>query len=112
MWDSCQGKHSYQKGHLCDPKGPGAKAPGSSVHDTQQPPPYQAPSDIFRYTTEELRSIAAQYATGNETMKLCPTPSSREATSSSSKEASFDVTVHDAKEGTKGGKKRCKQRPQ
>jgi hypothetical protein len=38
--------------------------------------------------------------------------SSREVTPSSSKEASFDATVHDANEGTKGGKKRRKQHPQ
>jgi hypothetical protein len=33
-------------------------------------------------------------------------------TLSSGKEVSFDVAVHDAKMGAKGGKKRCKQRPQ
>jgi hypothetical protein len=37
---------------------------------------------------------------------------SREVTPCSSKEAPSDVAVHNAKEGIKGGKKRCKQRPQ
>jgi hypothetical protein len=68
-------------------------------------------SNIFRYTTNELCSVTTQYATGNETTELCPAPSSREATLSSGKEVTFDVTVHDAKEGAKCSKKRHKQHP-
>jgi hypothetical protein len=37
---------------------------------------------------------------------------SREVTPCSSKEVPSDVTVHNAKEGIKGGKKRRNQRPQ
>jgi hypothetical protein len=80
--------------------------------DAQQTQPYQAPSDIFRYTTEELCIITAKCATSNKTAELWPAPSSRVATLSSSKEAPFDVTIHNAKEGTKGSQKRHKQCPQ
>jgi hypothetical protein len=59
-----------------------------------------------------MHDVIALYATGNETTELRPAPSSREATLSSGKEKSFNVTAHNAKEGTKGGKKRRKQRPQ
>jgi hypothetical protein len=76
--------------------------------DALQPPPFQALSDILRYTTEELRSAAAQYTTSNEMAKLRPAPSSRVATPSYGKEAAFDITIHDAK----GGNKRHKQHPQ
>jgi hypothetical protein len=75
-------------------------------------PPYQALSDIFRYTTEKLRSITAKYATSNETTKLHPAPSSKEATKSSGKEAPFDVTIHNAKDEAKGSQKRHKQHSQ
>jgi hypothetical protein len=52
------------------------------------------------------------YATSNEVAELRPAQGSREVTPSSNKEMSFDVAFHSAKEGTKGGKKRHKQRPQ
>jgi hypothetical protein len=61
------------------------------MHDPQQPPPFQAPNDIFRYTTMELHSVTAKYAVDNEVVELCPTPRSREATPSSDKEALSDV---------------------
>jgi hypothetical protein len=31
----------------------------SGVRDAQQPPPFKAPNVIFRYTTEELCSVAS-----------------------------------------------------
>jgi hypothetical protein len=68
--------------------------------------------DIFRYTTEESHSVTNPYATRSEVVTHHPTQGSREATPSSSKEASFNVAVHSAKDGTKGGKKRCNQHPQ
>jgi hypothetical protein len=67
------------------------------MHEAEQPPPFQALNDIFRYTTEELCSVAAQYATSNEAAELHPAPGSREVTPNNSKE---------------GGKKRRKQCPQ
>jgi hypothetical protein len=59
-----------------------------------------------------LRNVTAHYATNNEAVKLLPTPGSGEATPRSGREAPFDVAIHDAKEGVKGGKKRHKQCPQ
>jgi hypothetical protein len=59
-----------------------------------------------------LRGVTIQYTASDKTIKLCPAPSSKEATPSSGKEASFNATVHEAKVGAKGGKKRCKQHPQ
>jgi hypothetical protein len=88
------------------------KAHESGVSDAQESPPFQAPNDIFRYTTEEVHSVTAQYTTGNEAAKLRPAPGSREVTLSSSKEVSSDAAIHDAKEGAKGSKKRRKQCPQ
>jgi hypothetical protein len=69
-------------------------------------------SDIFGYTTDELRGVATQYATISKVTEFCLLPKSREATSSSSKEVPSDVTIDRAREGTKGGKRRRKQRPQ
>jgi hypothetical protein len=107
MWNSRQGKHCDKRGHRRDPKGSGVLAFGCGVHDAQQPPPFQTPNDIFRYTTKELCSVAAQYATSNEVVKLHAAPGSREVTLSSGKEASSNVAVQDAK----GEKKRRKQHP-
>jgi hypothetical protein len=101
-----------QKGYYRDLKGPEAKAPRSGVHDAQQPPSFHALNDIFRYTTEELRSITTQYAIGNEATKLCPGLGSWAVTPRSDKEAPSDVAIHDTKKDAKGGKKRRKQRPQ
>jgi hypothetical protein len=58
--------------------------------------------DTVKNTTEELRSIATRYTIGKEVAQLHPIPSSSE-------EASPDVVIQYAKEGAKGGKKRCKQ---
>jgi hypothetical protein len=60
------GKHSNWRKHYRDPKGPGVKASGSGVHDMQLMPPIQTPTDIFKYSTMELCSATAQYATSNE----------------------------------------------
>jgi hypothetical protein len=87
------------EGHCRGPKGLGEKVPGSGVCDAQQQPPFQAPNDIFRYTTRELRSVTTQYSTNNEAAELHPTPSRREVTPRSGKEVSSDIAVHDAKEG-------------
>jgi hypothetical protein len=84
------------------------KAPRSGVCDAQQPSPFQAPNDVFMYTITELCSITTQYTTNNEVVKLHPAIGSWEVTPSSGKEALSDVTVHDAKKGAKGSKKRCK----
>jgi hypothetical protein len=63
-------------------------------------------------TIEELCSIATPYFTYNEATELCLAQGNREAPPSSGKETPSIVAVHSTKEGTKGGKKRCKQRPQ
>jgi hypothetical protein len=72
-------------------------------------PPQGEDNENIKYTTEELRSVPAQYTTSNEVVELHLPPGCREATLSSSKEASSDVVVHSSKEG---GKKRRKQCPQ
>jgi hypothetical protein len=61
--------------------------------------PFHAPIDIFRNTTEELRSIAAQYAASNEASQLRPAPSN-------GRDAPFDVAIQDTGEGAKGSRKR------
>jgi hypothetical protein len=66
-------------------------------------------NDFFGYTTEELCSIATQYATRKEPIELLPIPSSREATTGSSNVMPSDAAVRDAKRESKGGKKRRKQ---
>jgi hypothetical protein len=48
--------------------------------------PFQASADTIKNTTEEPRSIAAQYVVGNKVAQLHPTPSSSE-------EASLDVII-------------------
>jgi hypothetical protein len=69
-------------------------------------------NDIFRYTTDELRSIATWYVTNSEVTKFCLPTGSREPTSSSGKEAPSVVIIHNVRLGTKDGKRRRKQRPQ
>jgi hypothetical protein len=108
----CQGRHGDQKTHRCDPKGPGAKAPRSGMYNAQQSPSFQASNDVFRYTNEELCSIAVQYATGKEVVDLLPVPGSREVILGSVKVVPYDDAVQDAKKGAKSGNKRHKQRPQ
>jgi hypothetical protein len=69
-------------------------------------------SDIFRYITEELYIIAAQYTTSNKVTEFHLPLGSREVTPSSGREAPSDITVQSAWEGVKGAKRRCKQSPQ
>jgi hypothetical protein len=52
-----------RKRHYRDPKGLGLKASASGMRDAQEQLPFRAPNIIFRYTTEELPSLAAQYTT-------------------------------------------------
>jgi hypothetical protein len=68
-------------------------------------------NNVFKYTTEELLSIAIQYATIKEATKLLPIPGSREATLDSSNLALFDAIIQDAKSGAMGGKKSHKWCP-
>jgi hypothetical protein len=110
-WNPRYREHNSWRRHYRDPKGPGAEAPRSGVHDVKLTPPFQAPVDSFRNTIKGLRSIAAQYAASDEAAKLCPVLGHREVTPSSGKEVSSDITIQDA-EGIKGGKKRHKQRLQ
>jgi hypothetical protein len=63
-------------------------------------------------TFEESRGIFAQHGTSYKATVLCPAQFNREVTPSSGKEAPSNVTIHGAKEGVMGGKKRCKNRPQ
>jgi hypothetical protein len=67
-------------------------------------------NNVFRYTTEELHSIATPYATSSKAAELLPIQGSREATPSSGKETSPDVDIHNTKEGAMGSKKRRKHR--
>jgi hypothetical protein len=71
--------------------------------------PAKANIAIFMYTTKWLCNIAAQYATSSEATEFLLPLGRREVTPSSGKEASSDVALHSAREGTKGGKRRCKQ---
>jgi hypothetical protein len=59
-----------------------------------------------------LRSVANQYTTNSEVHEFHLPLGSREATPSSSKEASSDIAIQSTREGTEGGKRRCKQCPQ
>jgi hypothetical protein len=109
MWTLRCGEHNNRRRHYYDPKGPGVEASGSGMRDVQLMPPFQAPNNIFRYTTEEPHGVTAQHATSDEAAKLCPAPCSRKATPSSGKEASSDIAIQDIEVGTKGDKKRHKQ---
>jgi hypothetical protein len=57
-------------------------------------------------------SVAAQYATSSEAGGFHLPLGSREATPSSNRAAPSDIIVQSAREGTEGGKRRCKQHPQ
>jgi hypothetical protein len=59
--------------------------------------------NTIKNTIEELRSVDARYAVGNEAAQL-------HLAMSSSGETSPDVVIQDARESAKGGKKRCRQR--
>jgi hypothetical protein len=75
----------------------------------QLAPSFQAPTDIFRYTTEVLCEAAAQYATTDEATELRPALGSREATPISCRGVPSDIIIQNVEEGARGGKKRCKQ---
>jgi hypothetical protein len=62
-------------------------------------------NDIFRYITEELRSITAQYTSNKEAAELL-------RILGSSNTAPSDTTIQDARRDAKGGKKRHKRWPQ
>jgi hypothetical protein len=64
-----EGKHSDRRGPHPDPKWLGVKVSGCGVHDVQQPLPFQATNDTFRYT-EELCSVAVHYATSNDDVDI------------------------------------------
>jgi hypothetical protein len=69
-------------------------------------------SKLFRNTFEESCGISTHHTNSNKVVMLHPAEGSREVTSSGGKESLSDVAIHSAKEGIKGGKKRCKQHPQ
>jgi hypothetical protein len=52
-------KPSGQRRHSRDPKVPGAEVPRRSACDVPLTQPFQAPSNIFRSTTEELCNVTA-----------------------------------------------------
>jgi hypothetical protein len=62
---------------------------------------FPASANYIKDTTEELRSITAQYVISNKAAQLHPVPSS-------SREASPDIIIQYAVEGTMGDKNRCK----
>jgi hypothetical protein len=68
--------------------------------------PSEHRTTLFRYTTEELLSITAQYAINKEATKPLPISGDREAVPCSNKAAPSNVVIQDIK----GGKKRRKQR--
>jgi hypothetical protein len=96
------GEPSGWRRHDHDSKGPRAEAPRSGVHDMPLILPFQSPADTVRNTTEELHSVTTQYTASNKATQL------RSALSHSG-EVSSDVTILDAGEGAKGGRKRRKQ---
>jgi hypothetical protein len=103
--DLRHGEPSGQRKPSRDPRGPMAVVPRSGAHDVPLLWPFQASPDIIKDTTEELRIITAQRTGSNKVAQLHPAPSS-------SGEVSPDVIIQDAKEGTRGGKKRRKQHHQ
>jgi hypothetical protein len=68
--------------------------------------------DFFRNIFGEPHGVTTPHATNYEAVMLRPAQGSREVTLSSCKEAPPNVAIHYAKEGIKGGKKRCKQHPE
>jgi hypothetical protein len=100
-WNPCQDGYNDPKGHCRGPKGPGLKASRSGVCDVQQPSPFQAQNNVFRYTTEELLSITAQYANGKEAADPLPISGGREVALCSSKAMPSNVVIPDAMGDTK-----------
>jgi NAD-dependent dihydropyrimidine dehydrogenase PreA subunit len=103
--DPRHGEPSGRRKPSHDPRGPVAEVPRSNVRDVLLLRPFQASADTVTDTTVELRSIASQYAISNKVAQLHPALGS-------SREASPNVIIQDAKEGAKGGKKRHKQHHQ
>jgi hypothetical protein len=106
-----QGGHYDWKEHSHGPKGPGFKVSESGAHNVQQPPHFQAPHDIFRYTTEKLLSLAAQYTTSKEVAGPPPVLGGREAAPSSTKVTPSSIAIQGTNKDVKGGKKRRKWFP-
>jgi hypothetical protein len=67
---------------------------------------------MIGFNGEEPCNFATPYATSNEATKRHPAQGSREVIPSNGKWVPFDIAIHIAKEGVKGGKKRFKQHPQ
>jgi hypothetical protein len=81
------------------------------MRDAQEQLPFRAPNIIFRYTTEELPSLATQYTTSKGAATPLHVPGDREVAPGSSKVASSNITTQDAKKDAKGGKKMKKSFP-
>jgi hypothetical protein len=64
------------------------------------------PRRTVKYTTKELLDIAAQYITNEEATGPLLVPRGREVVPGSSQAAPSDITIHGAKNDTKGGKMR------
>jgi hypothetical protein len=96
--DPRHGEPRGQRKHSCNPREPGTKAPRSGARDEPLALPFPATTDTVRNTTKELCSTATQYITNNAATQLHPAPHNDRETSS-------DITVQDAGEGTKGGRK-------
>jgi hypothetical protein len=96
------GEASAQRRHGRDPKGSGAEALRSGTHDVSLILSFQALTNTVRDTTKELRNATAQYVTSSEAAQLHLAPSN-------GREASSNVTFHDANEVAKGGRNRHKQ---
>jgi hypothetical protein len=79
-----------------------AEVPRSGAHNVPLLQTFQASASNIKDTTVELSSIAAQYAASNKVAQIHPAPYN-------SREASLNITIQDAEEGAKGGKKRRKQ---
>jgi hypothetical protein len=92
-WNPRYDKHSSRRRHCHDPKGLGAEAFGSGVHNVLLALSFQAPINIFRNTTEGLCNVTIQYTASDEAAELCPTLGSKGVTPSSGKEASSDIAI-------------------
>jgi hypothetical protein len=100
-WNPHHDEPSGQRRSSRDLKGSLAGKPKSHVRSGPLLQPFQASADALKNTPEEWRNVAAHYTISTRTTQLHPAPSS-------GREASPDVAIQDAEEGTKGGKKRHK----
>jgi Fe-S-cluster formation regulator IscX/YfhJ len=82
------------------------------MHNAQEPLPFRAPNDIFRYTTKELLNITPQFTTNKVAAGPLTILGSREAVPSSSRAASSSIAIRGTKKYAKGGKKRREWHPQ